>query len=398
MTVFSNDRVVPIILSDPLSEYTRMLDAGELRPDDHQRKIILQLQKLNDDLIGYEERASKKEGLLSRWFGKANQDVFPKGLYVHGDVGRGKSMIMDLFFESAPVQSKRRVHFHAFMLEIHRAMHDWRYMDKVSRKKTHGTDADDPIPPLADKIAKSSLLLCFDEFQVSDVTDAMILGRLFSALFDLGVIMVLTSNRPPDDLYIGGLNRELFVPTIDMINERLEVASLNGPTDYRLERMKGIKVYYHPLSDEATKSLSKAFWQMTDHEVADRSKVGPQELEVQGRTIHVPVADKGVAVFSFKKLCGAALGAADYLEIAWHYHTVIMVGIPCLGPENRNEAKRFVTFIDVLYENNVKFLCCAAVAPNDLYEEGHGHFEFQRTVSRLIEMQSQEYLAKGHAV
>jgi cell division protein ZapE len=251
---------------------------------------------------------------------------------------------------------------------------------------------------LAAKIAKSSLLLCFDEFQVHDVTDAMILGRLFTHLFERGVVMVLTSNRPPDDLYIGGLNRELFLPAIDMIREKLDLFSLSGPIDYRMERMKGLQVYYHPLSDVATKALSKAFWQLTDHEVADRSKVGPEELEVQGRKIHVPVADKGVAVFSFKKLCGAALGAADYLEIAWHYHTVIMVGIPLLGPDKRNEAKRFVTFIDVLYENNVKFLCCAEVAPEELYPEGHGHFEFQRTTSRLIEMQSEEYLAKGHAV
>jgi len=226
----------------------------------------------------------------------------------------------------------------------------------------------------------------------------MVLGRLFRNLFDRGVVMVLTSNRPPDDLYIGGLNRELFLPSLEMIKEKLGVACLDGPIDYRMERMKGITVYYHPLGESATKSLSQAFWQMTDHEVADRTKVGPQELQVQGRTIHVPVADKGVAVFSFKKLCGTATGAVDYLEIAWCYHTVIMVGIPRLGPEMRNEAKRFVTFIDVLYENNVKFLCCAEVAPEALYEEGHGHFEFQRTVSRLIEMQSQEYLAKGHAV
>ena len=307
-------------------------------------------------------------------------------------------MIMDLFFEAAPVKAKRRVHFHAFMLEIHQAMHGWRYMTGPDRKALHGTDMDDPIPPLAMRIAKSSLLLCFDEFQVTDVTDAMILGRLFRNLIDLGVVMVLTSNRHPDTLYQGGLNRELFVPTIDLIKEKLEVTSLNGPTDYRLERMRGMKVYYHPLDEAATRSLSEAFWRLTDHEVADRTKVGPQELIVQGRKIHIPVADRGVAVFSFKKLCGAALGAADYLEIAWHYHTVIMVGIPKLGPENRNEAKRFVTFIDALYENNVKFLCCAEAAPEELYQKGHGQFEFQRTVSRLMEMQSQDYLAKGHAV
>ncbi|VAW06906.1 ATPase component BioM of energizing module of biotin ECF transporter [hydrothermal vent metagenome] len=375
-----------------------MLKDGELRPDSHQQKIVEMLQKLHDDLVGYEEKVTKNNGFLRRVFAKKNQENFPKGLYVHGDVGRGKSMIMDLFFAAAPVRSRRRVHFHAFMLEIHQAMHDWRYMDGPTRLALHGTDMDDPILPLARKIAGESLLLCFDEFQVSDVTDAMILGRLFSNLFDLGVVMVLTSNRPPDDLYSGGLNRALFLPSIDLIKEKLSVVSLSGPTDYRMERMKGVKTYYHPLGEEATKSLSKAFWRLTDHEVADRSKVGPQELQVQGRTVHVPVADKGVAVFSFKKLCGAALGAADFLAIAWQYHTVIMVGIPRLGAEHRNEAKRFVTFIDVLYENNVKFLCCAEVPPHDLYPHGHGHFEFQRTVSRLMEMQSQQYLAKGHAV
>ncbi len=375
-----------------------MLKDGELRPDAHQQKIVEMLQKLHDDLIGYEEKVTRNNGFLKRIFAKRNREDFPKGLYVHGDVGRGKSMIMDLFFEAAPVRSRRRVHFHAFMLEIHHAMHDWRYMDGPARMALHGTDRDDPIPPLAQKIAKESLLLCFDEFQVSDVTDAMILGRLFSNLFDLGVVMVLTSNRPPDDLYSGGLNRALFLPSIDLIKEKLSVVSLSGPVDYRMERMKGVKTYYHPLGEEATKSLSKAFWQLTDHEVADRSKVGPQELQIQGRTLHVPVADKGVAVFSFKKLCGAALGAADFLAIAWQYHTVIMVGIPRLGAEHRNEAKRFVTLIDVLYENNVKFLCCAEVSPHDLYPNGHGHFEFQRTVSRLMEMQSRQYLAKGHAV
>jgi len=385
-------------LFDPLSRYNQMLSNGELRPDDHQQQIMDKLQALHLDLVGYQEKIEKKSGFLGRWLNSKSKSPCPKGLYIHGDVGRGKSMIMDLFFAGAPVTLKRRVHFHAFMLEIHRAIHDWRYMSGAARIELHGTDMDDPIPPLAQKIAGESLLLCFDEFQVSDVTDAMILGRLFTNLFERGVVMVLTSNRPPDGLYRGGLNRELFLPTIDLITERLDVVSLSGPTDYRMERMQGIQVYYHPLGDAATKALSKAFWRLTDHEVADRSKVGPEELSVQGRTIHVPVADKGVAVFSFKKICGVALGAADYLAIAWQYHTVIMVGIPRLGPENRNEAKRFVTLIDVLYENGVKFLCCAEVPPQTLYPEGHGHFEFQRTISRLIEMQSLEYLAKGHAV
>ncbi|MBT5185483.1 MAG: cell division protein ZapE, partial [Kordiimonadaceae bacterium] len=314
------------------------------------------------------------------------------------DVGRGKSMLMDLFFDLAPIKEKRRVHFHAFMLEIHKEMHEWRYMDSAARIEKFGVKDDDPIPPLAAKIAAESSLLCFDEFQVTDVTDAMILGRLFKTLFEQGVVMVLTSNRIPDDLYKDGLNRGLFLPTIELIKNKLNIEALDGPTDYRMERMKGMEVYHYPLGEEATKALSSSFWRLTDHEVNDRTQVEADDIEVQGRILHIPVTSRGVAVVSFKKICGAALGSADYLALAWKYHTVIMVGIPELGPENRNEAKRFVIFIDSLYENNVKFLCCAAVAPEKLYAEGNGHFEFQRTVSRLMEMQSKEYLAKGHAV
>lgn len=375
-----------------------MLTAGELKSDPAQHHVVKALQDLHQNLLGYTPPRPASKGLMAYLFGKKQQNRNPRGLYIHGGVGRGKSMIMDLFFETAPIAAKRRVHFHAFMLEIHSSLHQWRYMSAEERISRHGTDEDDPIPPLAARIARDSLLLCFDEFQVTDVTDAMILGRLFSELFDRGVVMVLTSNRLPDALYRDGLNRKLFLPSIEMIKDRLQVIALNGPTDYRLERMKGMAVYYHPLGEVATKALSQSFWRLTDHDVADRSHVGPEVLKVQGREITIPVASRGVAVLSFKKMCGAALGAADYLEIAWHYHTVIMVGIPRLGPEMRNEAKRFVTFIDALYENNVKFLCCAEGAPEALYEEGHGHFEFQRTVSRLLEMQSQEYLAKGHAI
>lgn len=378
--------------------YNAMLTAGELKSDPAQHHVVKALQDLHKNLLGYTPPRPNKKNLMAYLFGKKQQNRNPRGLYIHGGVGRGKSMIMDLFFETAPIVAKRRVHFHAFMLEIHSSLHQWRYMSAEERISRHGTDEDDPIIPLATRIAHDSLLLCFDEFQVTDVTDAMILGRLFSELFDRGVVMVLTSNRLPDALYRDGLNRKLFLPSIEMIKDRLQVIALNGPTDYRLERMKGMAVYYHPLGEAATKALSQSFWRLTDHDVADRSHVGPEVLKVQGREITIPVASRGVAVLSFKKMCGAALGAADYLEIAWHYHTVIMVGIPRLGPEMRNEAKRFVTFIDALYENNVKFLCCAEGAPEALYEEGHGHFEFQRTVSRLLEMQSQEYLAKGHAI
>jgi cell division protein ZapE len=380
---------------DPVSRYHQMIAQGELKKDEIQARIVEQLQELH---LFLNSATEKPRSLFQKLFSNSNPVKAHKGLYIYGDVGRGKSMLMDLFFRLAPTQQKRRVHFHAFMLEIHKEMHEWRYMDKEARLKKLGSDQDDPIPPLAAKIAKQCLLLCFDEFQVTDLTDAMILGRLFRALFESGVLLVLTSNRIPDDLYKDGLNRTLFLPTIALIKEKMDIVALNGPTDYRLERMEGVKTYHFPLGDNATTALSDAFWRLTDHVVSDRSNVGSETLTVQGRELKIPVALRGVAVVSFKKICGSPLGAADYLAMAWKYHTIIMVGIPQLGPENRNEAKRFVTFIDALYENNVKFLCCAEVAPADLYKEGHGHFEFQRTVSRLMEMQSQDYLAKGHAI
>ncbi len=374
----------------PVQNYRALTDGGEIAHDPAQERAVRHLQRLYDAIAGW--RPGQKTGRL-RFLGLGQPVSPPEGIYLWGDVGRGKSMLMDMFFETAPVARKRRVHFHAFMAETHERIFAWRQREKSGQVK-----GDDPIVPVASDIAKEATLLCFDEFQVTDVTDAMILGRLMGALFEQGVLIVLTSNRIPDDLYKDGLNRGLFLPTIELLKEKLNVEALDGPTDYRLERMKGVKVYHYPLGDDATEALSDAFWRLTDHAVNDRSEVGPEELTIQGRILTVPVASRGVAVVSFKKICAAALGAADYLALAWKYHTIIMVGIPQLGPENRNEAKRFVTFIDALYENNVKFLCCAEVAPEDLYAEGHGHFEFQRTVSRLMEMQSKEYLAKGHAV
>ena len=386
---------MPLNLKDT---YQLMLEKSELKVDIIQASIIDKLQILHDHLKFYETTVLKRPSFFSNFLSKSSKINTPKGLYIYGGVGRGKSMLMDLFFSHAPVALKRRVHFHSFMLEIHSFLHQWRYMEAGSRIALLGTDEDDPVPPLAKKISHESLLLCFDEFQVTDVTDAMLLGRLFTELFDRGVVMVLTSNRIPDDLYKDGLNHRLFLPAIELLKERLQVVALDGKLDYRLERMKGVKTYHFPLNDKSTILLSRAFWQLTDHEVDDRSEVGSEVITAQGRELTIPVASRGVAVVSFKKICGAALGAADYLAIALRYHTVIMVGIPKMGIEKRNEAKRFVILIDALYENNVKFLCCAEVSAEKLYEEGHGHFEFQRTVSRLMEMQSQEYLSKGHAV
>lgn len=379
----------------PLAAYEEMRAAGHLRDDPAQLAVVKRLQRLHDELAA----GSSDKGWLGRLFRRDARPSSPRGLYIHGGVGRGKSMVMDLFFASAPVARKRRVHFHAFMLDVHARIHEWRRMDRAARERMAWRGVgDDPIPPLAARLAEEARLLCFDEFQVTDVADAMILSRLFTALMDAGVVVVATSNRVPEDLYLGGLNRQLFLPFIALVRERLDVIPLDGPTDYRLARLAGAKVYHWPISDEATRALSEAFYRLTDNEVGDRSAVGPEEIEVQGRKLYVPVASRGVAVFSFKRLCANPLGPADYLAIAWRYHTVIIVGIPRLGPEKRNEAKRFVTLIDALYENRVKLLCSAEAPPEELYPAGDGAFEFERTVSRLNEMQSADYLAQGHGV
>ncbi len=379
------------ILDGPEAAYEALLGSGELSPDPGQEEIVSRLQALHEAL-GQPDQ--ERPGLLARLFGKGEQTAVPRGLYIHGGVGRGKSMLMDLFFETAPVAQKRRVHFHEFMLDCHGAIHQWR----GARGKGGDDDDGDPIPPLARQIAADARLLCFDEFQVNDVADAMILGRLFGELQGLGVVLVATSNRAPDELYEDGLNRALFLPFIDLLKERLDVMALDGPTDYRLRRMKGVQVYHVPVNDQTTERMREAFFSMTDRDVEDAHMVPTAELEVQGRTLFVPKSSKGVAVFSFKRLCANPLGAADYLAIAWRYHTVFIVAIPQMGPDQRNEAKRFVTLIDTLYENNVKLICSAAAEPAELYPAGDGSFEFSRTASRLAEMQSEDYLARGHAV
>jgi cell division protein ZapE len=272
------------------------------------------------------------------------------------------------------------------MLEVHARL-------KEQRRSGHG----DPIPHVAEAMARDARLLCFDEMVVNNAADAMILSRLFTALLEEGVAVVTTSNRPPVDLYKDGLNRELFLPFIALIEERLKVVELDGPTDYRLERLQGVRTWHVPNGPEATAALSEAFFRLTDYPVEDRSAVPAEQLDVGGgRILLVPKSLKGVAVFSFKRLCGEARGAADYLAVARRFHTVIIVGIPVMGPENRNEAARFVTLIDALYEHKVKLLAAADAEPPALYPAGSGAFEFQRTVSRLEEMRSQDYLAEGH--
>jgi cell division protein ZapE len=367
------------VVSAVTERYRALLAAGELRPDPDQEQAVAVLDRLAADLS-----RARKPGLLSGLFGKA--ETGHRGVYLWGGVGRGKSMLMDLAFASIGYEPKRRVHFHEFMLEVHSRLREERAKEKG-----------DPIPPVAEAIAAEAKLLAFDEMVINNSADAMILSRLFARLLDEGVTVITTSNRPPRDLYLGGLNRELFLPFIDLIERELDVVPLNGPVDYRLERLGGMPTWHVPNGPEATKALSEAFFRLTDFSVEDRAKVPSEELKVPGeRTLHVPKSLKGVAVFSFRRLCGEPRGAADYLTIARHFHTVILVGIPKMGPENRNEAARFVTLIDALYEHKVKLLAAADAAPEELYPAGDGAFEFERTASRLIEMQSRDYLAEGH--
>jgi cell division protein ZapE len=363
-----------------LARYDALLAAGELRADPEQRAAAARLDQLAAEL----EAPVRKPGLIGRLRG--HKPTSPRGLYLWGGVGRGKSMLMDLFVECVAVPAKRRVHFHEFMMEIHERL-------RVERSRELG----DPIPPVVVAIADEARLLAFDEMVVNNMADAAILGRLFTGLIEAGVTVVTTSNRAPADLYKDGLNRQLFLPFIALIEARLDVMALNGPTDYRLQRLGGFPTWYTPNGAAATDALSRAFFRLTDFPVEDREHVPSEEIDVPGgRKLFVPKSVKGVAVFSFKRLCATARGAADYLAIARRYHTVIIVGIPRLGPENRNEAARFVTLVDELYEHKVKLLAAADAAPADLYVAGDGAFEFERTASRLMEMQSQDYLAAGH--
>ena len=366
-------------MSGVLARYRELVASGELRPDAEQEAAAERLDRLAGEL---EER--KAPGFLGRLFG-AKPDM-PCGIYMWGDVGRGKSMLMDLFFENVRVDRKRRVHFHEFMLDVHDRLN-------VERKK----EAGDPIRPVAEAMARDTQLLAFDEMVINNTADAMVLSRLFGELLAQGLTIVATSNRPPDDLYKDGLNRELFLPFIALLKARLDILALNGPVDYRLDRLGKVDLWLTPNGDAATRELSADFFRLTDFDPGDRAHVPSADIPIPGgRTLHVPKALKGVAVFSFKRLCGEPRGAPDYLAIARRFHTVIIVGIPKLGPENRNEAARFVTLIDALYEHKVKLLAAADASPEQLYAEGDGRFEFQRTVSRLNEMQSPEYLAKGH--
>lgn len=361
-------------------QYHALVAAGELRADADQARAIAALAKVQIELEAVPPRGSTIWRFLRRKPDPA------RGLYLWGGVGRGKSMLMDLFFENVGINRKRRAHFHEFMLDIHARL-------KAERVKEKG----DPIPPIVAALADEARLLCFDEMVVNNMADAAIMSRLFSGLIAAGVTVLTTSNRHPDDLYKDGLNRQLFLPFIALVKESLDIITLDGPTDYRRDRLGTAQIWLVPNGPAATAALSETFFRMTDYPPEDRAHVPTLEMDVGGgRMLHVPKALKGVAVFSFKRLCAQARGAADYLAIARRFHTVIMVGIPVLGPHNRNEAARFVTLIDALYEYRVKFLASADAEPDHLYPQGDGRFEFDRTLSRLMEMQSEDYLAQGH--
>ena len=372
----------------PLPAYRAMLSAGELAHDPSQALAAEKLQDLWAKLRGYDPspKAAENASFLSRLLRRkkveeAGEDR-PNGLYLVGEVGRGKSMLMDLFFEAADVPRRRRIHFHRFIQDVHARIHAW--------KKAH-PETTDPIPPLADSIASGAALLCFDEFQVNDITDAMILGRLFQALFDRGVVVVTTSNTKPDDLFKGQPGRDAFLPFIALIKKRLDLLVMDGGRDFRRMRLRGMPTWHVPPDRRADEALDRAFAEMTGNATSHK-----ESLTIMGRRLDVPLAAEGVARFDFSALCGTALGAGDYLALATHYHTLILDGIPRLSPANYDEARRFIVLVDALYDHRVKLLASAEAQPDQLYERGEGAKAVERTASRLEEMQSQDWITHPH--
>jgi cell division protein ZapE len=373
------------------AQYAARVTAGKIDRDAAQQAIVDRLVQLERELA--ERCLARKSSSLGWFFGSREPEPI-KGLYIFGDVGRGKTMLMDLFFAASSVPRKRRVHFHEFMAEVHERVHVLR-----QRAKLGEIGADDPIGVAASAIAEETRLLCFDEFHVTDIADAMILGRLFKRLFELGVVVVATSNVPPTELYKDGLNRALFLPFIALIEENMEVRQLDARTDFRLEKLAGVPVWHVPADRAAEAALEQAWQRLTAGHAGE-----PQDLLVKGHTIRIPRATMGVAWFSFEDLCQQPLAAADYLKIAREYHTVLLEHVVVMDYERRNEAKRFIILIDTFYDNAVKLIASAEAEPDALYraDEGFEASEFKRTASRLIEMRSEAYLAlphgRGHAV
>jgi cell division protein ZapE len=367
------------------AQYQALVSSGSLEPDAAQAEVADAFAELERRLAGY--KPLRKQGLLGRLFADKDEAP-PRGLYVHGDVGRGKTMLMDLFFQHSPVVHKRRAHFHEFMAEVHERIYGFR--QNVAR----GEIADgDVIARTAASIFDEAWLLCFDEFHVTDIADAMILGRLFAKLFELGTVVVATSNVAPEDLYKGGLNRALFLPFIAQITGHMDVMRLDARTDYRLEKLAGVVMWMVPADWNADAALDRAWAKMTGN-----AQCKPRDISIKGRILHVPCSADGVARFSFADLCEKPLGASDYLRLAHDYHTIMIDRIPVMDYPERNAAKRFIALIDTLYDNAVKLVASAQADPTSLYlaTDGYEANEFKRTASRLIEMRAASYLALPH--
>ena len=356
-------------------EFEALISGGAIERDGAQSAVVDRLAKLQTDLAQY---AGDKGGIWRSFF-KGERDVAPRGLYVHGGVGRGKTMLMDLFFSTTAFEPKRRVHFHTFMRDVHAAIAD-------ARKSVSG----DPIPYVAEDIARDALLLCFDEFVVEDIADAMILSRLFEWLFTNGVVVVATSNVMPDDLYQSGLNRALFLPFIKLMHANMDVMYLDAAKDYRLERLSDTPLYFTPLGPEATVGVDATWNRLTSG-----GREQSMTLRVQGRDLNVPRYALGVARFSFDELCRQPLAASDYIALSEHFHTLVVTDVPELGGHIRNETRRFINLVDVLYDRGAKLVVSAAAEPDALYTQGKDAFVFERTASRLQEMRSGDYLASS---
>jgi cell division protein ZapE len=369
------------------SQYQALVSSGAIEPDAAQAEVADAFADLERRLAGY--KPVRKQGLLGRLFADKDEPP-PRGLYVHGDVGRGKTMLMDLFFQTCPVAHKRRAHFHEFMAEVHERI--YAYRQNIARGEL-GNGNGDVIALTANAIFDEAWLLCFDEFHVTDIADAMILGRLFAKLFELGTVVVATSNVAPEDLYKGGLNRALFLPFIAQISEHMDVMRLDARTDFRLEKLVGVKMWLVPADRDADAALDQAWARMTGN-----AKCRPRDISIKGRVLHVPCSADGVARFSFADLCERPLAASDYLRLAHDYHTILVDRIPAMDYPDRNAAKRFIVLIDTLYDNAVKLMASAEADPLSLYvaSEGDEANEFKRTASRLIEMSSESYLALPH--
>jgi len=366
------------------AQYQALVSSGAIEADAAQARAVEALSGLEGRLWRY--KPGRKQGLLGRLF--ADEDKAPRGIYIHGEVGRGKTMLMDLFFQHSPVAHKRRAHFHEFMADVHERIYGFR--QNIAR----GEIADgDVIALAAESIFAQAWLLCFDEFHVTDIADAMILSRLFAKLFDLGTVVVATSNVAPEDLYKDGLNRALFLPFIAQISAHMDVLRLDARTDFRLEKLAGVKMWLVPPGQAADAALDGAWARMTGNAACK-----PRHISIKGRVLRVPCSAQGVARFSFDDLCQKPLAASDYLRLAHDYHTILIDRIPVMDYAERNAAKRFIALIDTLYDNAVKLMASAEADPVSLYRatEGYEASEFKRTSSRLIEMSSESYLALPH--